>query len=565
MAKVVKVVDPRLEINEKSYFAALCGGEQTTYRKYDFQTYSNSSAQLAFTTPSPKVVMDRRWQLKMPVTISFQGDSGDPSRNLLQSGQDAFRQYPIQSVLNVLDIKLNGESTNLNVSDVVKPLLLYHNNERDLGERHSSLTTTARDQSQAYSQLDGSIRNPLASYYDSNQRDQMGRGGFPYDSFSNTANSASVQATLTTDLMIQPLCFGTNAQYDGFINLQDVELNFTWATDLTRMWSHSSSSASSFTSVSVVLGRPTLMVTYLTPQPNMSLPRSVDYPYNEIKRYPNLAATSTVAGDVDEITSNNIQLGAIPRFLYVFLRKQNSQLSYNDTDSYAAIQSIQVNWDNQNALLASATQEQLYNMSEKNGVDLSWTEWSGQDSRIYLGDENDSIQGIGSVLCIEFGTDIGLKLNEAVGLRDTFNLQLTVRYKNVHPTESIQFSLYLITITPGIFRIYDRSANKIVGVLNRSDILNAIKLPQLDYSDLEKKLMSGGSKFMRKVQKYAPKIAKVAKMSAMASGHPELVPLISGAEQTIKRYGKRGRKKGSSLVGGKLMNKKQLLNKLMNS
>jgi hypothetical protein len=587
MSKIVKVLDPILDLSNNDVFVALKGGSQLTKRKYTYQTSSNSSCQLSFTTPSPYTFMSKKWMFKQPVTITFSGNSNDPNRNLLQSGQDSFRQYPLQSVMSVLDVKLNGTSSNTNVNDYIKAFLLYHNNSRNLGERELSTVPTARDQSQAYSQLDGSIRNPLASMYDSNQRDAMGRGGFPLTSFTNTTTSAVISADLTTELFLSPLAFGNNREVEGFVNLQDVELNITWDSNLSKMWSHSSSSSSTITSIDVQLGTPVLEVTYLTPPQTMSIPRSIDYPYWEIKRYPTSTKRIIQPGDSDIAISNNIQVGAIPRFLYVFLRKTNNTFTYEDTDSYGSIQQVKVDWDNQNALLSSATQEQLYDISRKNGVDMSWTEWSANDSYVYLGDSSSVINGIGSVLCLEFGTDIGLKDYECAGLRDTYNLSVEVQYKNAHPSDPIEFTLYLVTVIPGVFRIYDRSADRIVGVLSKQDVLNAKTVPFLDYEDLEKRLMSGSSKFAKKFKKYAPRVArtalKVARIGAKSSGHSELLPVINVAEKALKSVTKKRKsKKGSSLVGGRkkkvgrprkrkagsmvggeYMSKKQLLDRLM--
>lgn len=395
---VIKVLDPILDLSHNSYYACLKGGSQTTKRKYDFQSFSNSSSQLAFTTPSPYTFMSKKWLFKQPVTVTITGDSGDPNRGLIQSGQDAFRSYPIMSILNVLDIKLNGQSSNLNISDIIQPLLLYHNNSRDLGEREMSMTPTYRDQSQSYAQLNGSIRNPLNSYFDSNGRDSMGRGGFAYTLLTNTQFTAVIEANLIEELLLSPLAFGNNREVEGFVNLQDVELNFTWNTNLARIWSHSSASSSVINNIAVTLRRPTLEVTYVTPPLTMSIPRSNDYPYMELKRYVTQTSNSVVPGGTNLVVSNNLQVGAIPRFVYIFLRKRNQDQTFNDTDSYAKINSIQVDWDNQNALLSSATVEQLYDISRKNGIDINFTQFTADNNFSYLGDTITQINGIGSVI-----------------------------------------------------------------------------------------------------------------------------------------------------------------------
>ncbi len=279
---------------------------------------------------------------------------------------------------------------------------------------------------------------------------------------------------------------------------------------------------------------------------------------------------------------------------------------------------------NQNALLSSATNEQLYQICEKNGIDINYMQFTADNSYSYLGNTIVPLNGIVSVIALEWATDIGLKDYECPGLRDTYNLQITVRYQNNHPTETIDFDLYLITIIPGIFRIYDRSAYRIVGIINKQDVLNAVEMPGIDYESLEKRLLSGSSKFSKALKrlgkigkKYGPKALKyglpVVKRLAKAYA-PEVAPfleMIPGGSVVGGNYGgdmmnyggkrapcktpkkrrivsrcsskaltakqkkarkaayakkyraKKKAKKGSSLVGGMHMTKRQLLNRLM--
>lgn len=559
----VKVIDPILDIDDNKIFACLVGGSQTTNRVYSFQTFSNSSAQIAFTSPSPGTFISKKWLFKVPVRIEFTGDSNDPLRNLLQSGEDSFRSYPIASSMSVLDIKINGESSNLNLADIIKPLLLYHNGKRNLGERELSMTPTARDQSQTYSELVGSIRNPLASFYDSNQRDSMGRGAFPLTLFTNTTTSAVVEATLEEELFLSPLSFGNSYETDGFISVQDIEINITWESNLAnKMWSHSSSSTSTINTIQVTIQQPVLELKYVTPPMNMPIPRFISYSYNEIKRYVTTAG-SVLPGNQALVISNNLQVGAIPRFVYIYVRKRNQDQTFTDTDSYASIENIKVDWDNQNALLSSSSPQQLYNMARKNGLDCNWTQFSGLPNYSYLGNETNQLNGIGSVLSVEFGTDIGLKPYQCPGLRNTFNLQIQVTFTNRHPTDTINFDLYLVTIIPGIFNVYDRSANKRVGIINPRNVMEAKRIPGINYQFLENRLMSGGSKFTKAMKLFAREGVKIGKILGKAY-NPELSEMIDKIPVPYNKKGKSKKTQGRSLVGGEMMSKTELLERLAN-
>ena len=81
---------------------------------------------------------------------------------------------------------------------------------------------------------------------------------------------------------------------------------------------------------------------------------------------------------VKTLYSSSIQLTCIPDKLVVCVRKTIGGLSCNDTDSYATIKGISINFNNQAGLLSSMTPEQLYRNSIQSGLaNMSWDEFSG--------------------------------------------------------------------------------------------------------------------------------------------------------------------------------------------
>jgi len=565
----VKILDPRTDVNEKQYFAILKGGKQVNMREIPSTTFSNSSAQFSNPPPSPQIFFSRRVMLKQPVTITFSGDSNDANRNLLQSGADAFRAFPLASVMNTLDVSINGVSTSLNVNDLIKPLLLYHNNARNLGQRENSLSPSYMDQTQSYADLDGSIRNPLASFFDSNAGAYMGRGGFPYDSFSNTPTGAVLTATLTEELFISPLIFG-GAEGSSFLGVQNFVANIVWDSNLSRIWSHSSASSSTITSIDVVLGQPSLLYTYITPSILQPLPASIAFSYNDIQRYPT-DLNSSVASDAQvTLSSSNIQLNAIPSFVYIFARKRNQDLTFNDTDSYFSIEQINVNWSNNNGELGDSSKQQLYDVSRRNGVNLSWTEWSGENTYSYLGNTTTRINSVGSVLALAWGLDIGLNEDECSGLLGTFQLQIKAVCKNVSQS-AISPTLYIVVITPGTFTITNNTAMKDVGVINKENVLDAQQIEGVEYNDLRRGLMSGGLNFKKLFKKGLRHVRKriLPLVSEFAPQYATQADVLQRALKPVRRRKRKtkgsalvGGCRGRALVGGKMMTKAELMRRL---
>ena len=514
--RAIKVMDPILDTESRKPFALICGGVETTERTFTTTTFSESSVQFAVPPPNPTTFVSRRFMLKMDVTLTIPctNNSGGDSF-CLNANKDAFRQYPLASIMKNLDVTINGSSVSINMNDVIKPLLLYHNNDRNLGGREMSLSPALRDQSQVYQALVNSTRNPLAGYYDG--ADYLGvlaRGAFPFEVLANpqiadtTTGNAIIKATICEELFLSPLLFG-GVRDEGFIGVQAIDINIVWDSNKNLMWSHAGDSIA-LGNISVEFSNPTMLFKYVTPPYNMSLPKSIQYSYNEIQRYPTNTGQNFDHLQSHEVQTNNIQINAIPRFLYIFVRRNDSDMNSSTPDAYFSIDQISLNWNNKNALLANASKQQLYDISRKNGVDLTWSEWSGEPMKTLNGDPDDGfISGVGSVLCLEFGTDIGLFEDEAPGIIGTYNIQIKMNVTNYSGETINNPRIYLITVIPGIFTIYDNSASKRIGVVTRQNVVGAKPSKYITYDTTKESLMSGGFKF-KKAARYALRIAKKA-------------------------------------------------------
>ncbi len=551
----VAIYDPIISGRPKELFPVLKGGVETTERTFTSSTFSNSSTQFSVPPPNPSTFVSRRFMLKQPVTITITGTTTD---NVLiyQTGYSGFRQSPLASIMQTLDVVLNGQSVSLNMNDVIKPLLLYHNNERDLNERELSMSPLLRDQSQQYADLTTSNRNPLEGYATTGPRAAQGRGAFSYDTFdvSGGPDTVVITATLTEELYLSPLLFG-GVRDQGFIGLQKIDLNFTWDNNLDKIWSHTLADTEDdgTYAIDVVLEAPSILFRYVTPPLNFVMPPFMQYSYNEIQRYPTSQGALASGASFSQMASSNIQLNSIPRYIYLFARERNADFTFDATDSYMGIDKCQINWNNNNALLSNATVQQLYDISRKNGVDLAWNEWSAIPSFSTLGNGVKEISGIGGVLCLEFGTDIGLREDEAPGMIGTYNLQVVLDITNRSDHEQ-DITMYIITIIPGIFSIYQNSASKRIGLLSKSDVINAKTKGGLGYYDLQKGLKSGGFKKKalggkigwRGVLRKATKVAKLAAPAVAfipGIGAPAAMALQALPSALRKAYGKKGQRR----------------------
>ncbi len=589
----IKIIDPMLDINNENKYAIVTGASRVSWKTIVSTSYSNNSCVLSAPPPSPDIVVNRRVRLKVPVTIDFVGNA-PKDQALLQIGSyDSPRAYPLSSNMNTLQIDLNNTSVSINMSDTILALLRYHNCEK-LEETTMSTTPTLLDQSSNYGDLIGTIRNPMGSYIDSNEGSVCGRGGFPIRSITNNISAgigfdttASVEYDFTEDLFLSPMLFGTKVQEAGFVGLQTFQVTCNWNSDLSRFWSHSNDGGTTLTAISVTMGQPSLLCQYKTPSPLQKIPSYKNHPYTEIQRYPTTAGSSWIPNKQDIIPSSNIQLNSIPRMIYIFCRKRNQDLTFTDCDTYFSIEKISINWANNSGLLSNCSKEALYDLSVKNGCNLSWLQWSGETSYLSSGSTLQKINGVGSILGIEF-TDIGLSPSEASGLNGTFQLQMDVTVKNIYK-EAVTPELYVVVANEGTFTLHNNSATTQIGVISKSDILNAQKQKGINYNDL--RYMSGSSFFkdlgkkLTRVVKNAPKAIKTAKQitpyvkdilkiaSLMGVGYDEAEEIYKKCGASVVGGKKRGRpkgkkgcrpkgKKGGILIGGRRVTREELENAL---
>lgn len=486
------VQDPITDLREKKFYGIWKGARQNTYTPNISTSFSNSQINFSVPPPSPKTIIDRVVYLAVPIQVTITGNTGDPAKPIMNYGlTDAFRAFPLAQVIQTLAVTFNNNSISINMNDVFPTLLRFYGCQHDDFINYSN-QPSFQDQSQEYWDLVGTIRNPLAGYTDGVPY-QTKRGEFPVSVLQNTSTQAVVQAFIITPLFMSPLLF--KGHEPGFVGLQNFNFIFTLG-DLSRVWSRAidPTNPNIVTSITATIqgvnvgpnqNAPQLLFRYLTPHENDIIPMESIYSLFDLQRYP--TDIGTVNGDTQvTVSSNNIQLNTIPRRAYFFVRRRNQDLTAFTTDTFATIEKIVINYDNQAGLLSSATKENLYQMSVKNGCTMSWPQWNGYAGNSYgnnIPDVN-MVRTVGSILCVEFGSDIGLPLTDAPGKLGTYQLQvqLTFRNCNINP---VNFTFYIVIVSEGIFTITQNTARSEIGVVTEAEILNSAQWPKADLKSMQ--------------------------------------------------------------------------------
>lgn len=409
--ETVKVIEPRVNIktdvdkNHTVIYGGLRYNEQVnTADSWGSSTTKPLQALWNIFPPSTKTIVDRFMKIRCYFEVTTDAD--------LQLGSnDALRQFPISSITDVLTVQINGESISDNTGDKLHAMLCY--GDRCDWNKSLSMTPTYPDSYQDYadSATYGSGKNPLSHYGESAAYDP--RGGFPVEVLSTT----KFRVIVTEPIMMSPFYSGQGLREEGFVNVQQFNIAYRWKSDLTKLMSHSSL-GNAITSVDVKMyAAPEILTTYITPDLSQPIPQLQVLPYHKPQEYvKSQHPTALAAGaSISSIYSDSIKLSQIPRKMYIFVRHARDSSDYKTSDSFLTMTGLDVLWNNQSGLFAQASQQELYEISRRNGCNLSFPQFSKYR---------------GSVFCCEFGTDIGLLDNEAPGVQGQYTIQVRPTFRN---------------------------------------------------------------------------------------------------------------------------------------
>ena len=522
----VLVQEPRIAVRsdlEKNH-VVLKGASRVTHTVNTADSYQLSvapvNAQWSITPPSNQTIVDRFIRVRYYLEITATGG------NFVPYSRDALRQFPVSSIIDVTSVSINGEVVSDNTRRKLHAMLTYGNTADDRAKSWST-TTCMPDTYQKYADwaapAGGSGRNPLSAYGEN--PNEPPRGGFEYESSSATV----IRVIVTEPLFISPMYQGLGHQEEGFVNVNDLNVNLRFSSDVGRAWSHDSTTA--MTSVATTFYQaPELLVTYLTPDMTQPIPELQLLPYQKSNEYVR-TMSSMPAGASATVFSDTIRLSQIPRKLYLWAKRKENVENFTTSDSFPSIERVSVSWGNQSSLLASATKQDLFEISRRNGCNLDYPSWSKKR---------------GSVLCLSMGTDIGLSDSEAPGVQGSYNIQVEITFKN-NDTAAFDGEFILCACNEGVFSLGPNVARASLGNLTPQQVLQAnepgnVEVHHAAYADIE-----GGS-FWSSLKNIVHKVASVA-TPILGAVAPEFAPLAQGiASATGSGYS--GGRKGGRLSGG---------------
>ena len=486
MADVTKysVYDPRI-VQTKPEYAVEKGALSLTNVSFQAQTADSSSVQFNVQVPSENVFVDRAIEMTgtlVGVVTLTTGAVGLPVGASL-GGLIAPSAFPIHQATTQMSATINDATVTVNTQDVL-PQVLRLADMRDA--RRQRTCPTMLDRYAQYPDSRVVKNSPLLAWDETKHSDGVPNGGFNGFYFATDASGATpvplvgassggssayvgywngvpytvdvvppattltfyVAVTSTEKLLLPPFIFADQDELStGLFGVQNfqvqmnlapssssrsfrVSLDTTFVAPATGLVTAGSFASSTFAWSSTAsngfwAGRPTLAVQFLTPALDIPLPPKSIVPYMEFPRYiatPNTSVPQTTNSyTTTALQSQTITLPNIPDLLLIYV-KPSSYGGASQGDWSLPITQISLNFDNFSGLLSTITQDQLYQMSVRNGVDMDWSEWSGSGSVPFVCDSGITAPSggkvglVGGPLVLRPGRDFALQAGQASGL-----------------------------------------------------------------------------------------------------------------------------------------------------
>lgn len=453
--------------------AILIGGTDYTITAAVAEGTTTTGATLTYHPPS-NVYVSRRVDLELPVTMTFTA-TPPLGINVIETGYDALRAYPLASIMSGAKFSINGTASIASpVADYVKELMHFHG-FKTMIDRGYTTTATMLDNCQEYNEVINTTRNPLANAYDNAY--QVPRGSAVELTIVNATGdgvnpqTATVSFTLREPLFLSP-CLGTLSQLPGYYDVANLSLQIQFVNNLAaKLWSHNNANHN-IDATTVAFGNLTAYFTHSTPKITSPTAITATYPYMELKHV-TTETTQVASLATTTINSSTFTQGHVPSYVWIWVNEREIDKTINRTDAYFRINSVTITYDGKQPLLSNAPVEILYELTAKNGYDYDFQEWFGTNQYTSIGGVETYAPMGGSILCFEFGTDIGLPADVAPGQLRNNQFSCQVNVTNINRTRAITPTLHVLFGTYGSVSILNRKAETQTGIVRTEDTLIA--------------------------------------------------------------------------------------------
>ena len=585
--KTILIEDSRIaDITASEVFGVQSGASQSTYQQFQAVSTSNSSIVFNVQIPSENIVIDRH--LLLSSQLSFQlklGSATNPvyqvpvNQSCFQYGlTDSLQAFPLNSLFTTIQSTINNVSVSTNLQDVL-PMLMRMNDKRMLS-RYNSMTPSLPDSvfGEYKNGAAGANNNPMGGYTNASyDEDFEGRGAFHLDTLqidhyvagvytdSSAVSTAvtdtwiiSIAVTLTEPfLALSPFVNCEPNMTAGLVGVNNMSMVLNVDSTCKRLFSTSKNTVVGGNSLSgfietISLGWPTkpngpldsraigfansrLLFNFLSLQPEQYAKISTKnvVPFLDYPRYLTTSASTTAipAGASSTITSQSIQLNQIPDLILITARVPMAQQNWNYASAFLGIKKISVNFNNASGLLSTATQQDLYNISYRNGSSQSFYEFRGRADIPKTTGAATTQGGVvalpttGALLVLSPVMDFSLPSYLSASSLGQYQFQFNLEVDNQFDY-SIVPELCIITVNSGVFATQQGTSQIFTGILTKEQVLRTKEqnpVPHLASGEYARlvggKLMNRGMGAVASFVKENPKlVSAVAEMARRQIG-----------------------------------------------
>jgi hypothetical protein len=469
----VVVNDPRIDVTSELSQVISRGGQRLTQYVQSADGNSTSQSNFSFQPPSTKIIVDRHFQLRVRVRLTAVGG------NFQLGTASALRQAPLSSIIEVMNVSLNGGNISDNISRRIHPMLRYNNNAQSR-EGYASKSPMMPDQYQNYEDwkdplTGGSSRNPLAAYGET--LCDVNRGAFVPLSQSDTV----LEYELTEPIFMSPFMTGLEKHQDqGFVNINQIDVNIKYVSNLERIFSHYNEAPNALTGINVeFISTPEMLVNYITPDISQPLPLLQVLPYYKFNDYIKNEGTKAAG----------------------FVKRSRQTESLFTSDAYARIDNLNLLWNNESSLFATYTKQGIFDITRRNGCNISYPQFD---------------KFTGSVLRIEMGIDLGL-MGLSPGVMGQFTISAQLRCTN-GSNEPIEFESYLVTTLEGSLEITENALALNLGNLTVPMVADAENNAEVIHHTNPALGIGEGGSFWSSLKHFVNKAAKGVGKAAQFTG-----------------------------------------------
>ena len=532
----VLIKDDLLNVTSEVAYGVFSGGQNKTTQVYSAISKSTSAISYNINVGSETQILDRKLQMRNTYKIKVSGVIPAGATYLLEFGKDcALAAFPCNQSFQTVNVSINNSTVTSNVADLL-PMILKQMTPEEL-VYYSSTTPVMSDFYYNYGDAVNSLNSPFGDFTQSDRNSVAPNGAWVLDSVVNNTVGApgdirNVEITFTTTepIFISPFLWGLNATNNqGCYGLQSLSLNFNLSSNMNRVFrvSNGTNAGADIVTCSLLeVVKSEMILNYITPHPSELLPSVNVLPFYNMPIYKDVVQTVIPKnGGTAKIVSPSLSLNMIPDRMFVFVRKLNKNC--NDSDAVLPIVDISLQVFNQAGILASATTQDLYRYSKETGFTGSYLDFSGRALKSGGAVElPTNIRTSGSILGLEFARHIPVESWYAPGSLTNTSLQYTITVRNddvVNDITAGTHELVLVVQNSGIMTISRGTSSEYLGILSKSDVLDALQMEPSSQSEIGRVLGSGMlDKLKSAVVKYAPKVLPVARALLEKSDNPTL-------------------------------------------